>query len=146
MAKLCAILVSVSMLLVACGSSEPVRREMVAANASAIQKAREIQSLLKQTKKCPADLDGWNRPDGLSRLEKEFLTPDMHYWMYFTCDENLSFNFTVKYDMDDGTFVSGRDTGPLEITYGHFTDSRTLEILPSDDPAAVAMRVVDERW
>jgi hypothetical protein len=131
-------------LLVACESEER-RRGMVAANAGAIQQAREIQSALAHSRRCPDDLTGWKRPDGLRRLEKEVFTADMHYWMYFTCDDDLSFDVGVKYDMDSGTSVSGRETGSLEITYGHFTATNRLKIAPSDDADLIAARVVREQ-
>jgi hypothetical protein len=138
------VLFASAVLLPGCGS-EGRRRVMEAAIVGAIQQAREIQSVLAHSSRCPDELAGWKRPNGLRRLEKEIFTPDMHYRMYFTCNDDLSFDVAVKYDMDSGTFVSGRETGLLEITYGHFTATRKLKIALSDDAALIAARVVRDQ-
>jgi hypothetical protein len=79
-------------------------------------------------------------------LRQTITVREEDFWLTLICRDDLSFSVVLKYDLDSGTFVSGREKGPLEIMYGHFTDSRTLEIFPSDEPAAVAERVVNERW
>jgi hypothetical protein len=136
--------VGISILLIAC-VREDRRPSMVAANIDAIQEARSMQSLLARTQECPDKITGWTRTDEYEPFEKATATEGLRFPIRFECRDDLSFTVWVKYDMDSGTIVSAQN-GTLKIRYGHFTDSRTLEILPSDDPAKVAARVVDERW
>jgi hypothetical protein len=137
---------SISMLLIACGLDEPTRRRMVAANVNAIEEARNVQSLMAQTKKCPHELAGWSRSNEHSPLTKEPGTGGTLFWMYFVCEGDSDFVISVKYDMDDGIWVSGHETGPLEIDFGDMSERKTLEIAQSDDPAAIATRVVREQY
>jgi hypothetical protein len=117
---------------------------MVAANVSAIELARQIQSQLASSRKCPTQLPGFIQPNGIGRLERK-PSQDLPYWLYFTCDGDLRFDLTVSYSIDSGTALSGREVGPLEISYGHFSELRTLNVLPSDDPASIAVRVVRDQ-
>jgi hypothetical protein len=147
MRKLCLTLMTISVFLVACGRSEERTRGMVVANAGAIQEARKIQSLLAQTKRCPVELEGWTRSANSHEVELEIWlgTKEERFPMWLDCHEDLSFTIVLKYDMDSGTWVSGGETGALEIAYGHFTAIRTLEISSSDDSAEIAARVVREQ-
>src|SRR5262245_33640210 len=146
MHKLLVSLISISPLLFACGLDEGKRRGMVAANVSAIQGARKLQSLLAHTRKCPNDVEGWTRSSNLDGFRKLAGTERASYRMVLVCEESLEFVISVRYDIDDGTVVTGRETGLLEITDGIYSDSRKLQISPSDDPADVALRVVDGQY
>jgi hypothetical protein len=143
MHKLLACTISSLALLPGCGS-ETEKRQMVAANVQAIELARRIQSQLASDRKCPAQLAGFNQPNGIGRFERK-PTPDLPYWLHFKCQDDLTFDLTVAYSFDSGTGLSGRDVGPLEISYGHFSEARTLKVLPADDPALIAARVVREQ-
>lgn len=145
MHKICLTLVSISMFLVACSRSEERTRGMVAANASAIREARKFQSLLAQTMTCPVELAGWTRSNDVEPLGKRFGTEDVQFWMRLVCRDDLSFVVVLQYDVDSGTWVSGHETGSLEIKYGHHTALQTLQIAASDDPVDVAARVVREQ-
>ena len=132
-----------SCLLMGC-DTEDQRQGMIAANVRAIQEARKTQAEIATTRKCPDALAGWQRSrDGLW-LETTAGTAKAQYQLRFECQPDLEFSLAVRYSFDSGTYVGGRDTGPLEITYGHFTAPRTIKIAPTDDAAVVATRVVDE--
>ncbi len=140
-------LIVMSCLLSGCGL-EDQRQGMIAANISAIKEARKIQAEIAGARKCPDRLSGWQRK-GDARFQDELVrvagTAKVQYTMSFECYEDLTFEITLKYSFDSGTGASGSATGPLEITYGHFTEPCTIEIRAADDAATVATRVVRER-
>jgi hypothetical protein len=123
-------------------STENERQGMIAANVRAIQEARKIQAEIAATRECPDDLVGWQRDRDPASAAPTLEIAD--YTLIFECESNLEFAITVKYSFDSGTFVTGRASGPLEISYGHFTDMHSIEITAADDAAAVASRVVRE--
>ena len=133
----------VSCLLVACGLDDQ-RQGMIAANIHAIEQARMVQSVLAETRECPNTLAGWKRDTDTGPLMTVAGTEKVQYRMRLECREDLAFHITVKYGMDSGTFVSGRDTGPLEVSYGHHTEMRSIEISAEDDASEIATRVVHE--
>jgi hypothetical protein len=114
---------------------------MIAANVRAIQEARKIRAEIAATRKCPDNLAGWQQGQygDLARLIE-----NTYFKLVFDCQSNLEFSIDVEYDVDSGTTVTGSASGPLEISYGHFTDLHTIEITSEDDAAVVGSRVVRE--
>jgi hypothetical protein len=121
--------------------SENETQRMIAANVRAIQEARKIQGEIAATRKCPDNLVGWQQGqygDLVQPMENTY------FRLVFDCHPNLEFYVQLRYNFDAGTAVSGGTSGPLEISYGHFTDLHTIEITSEDDAAVVASRVVRE--
>jgi hypothetical protein len=117
---------------------------MVLANAHAIQEARKIQTRLAATQKCPDELAGWKRSSVVGPLRTMAGTKEASYPMAFDCLDDLSFEITIKYGLDSGTWVSGKAAGPIEISYEDRTGIRTIEISWADDATDLATKVVRE--
>jgi hypothetical protein len=124
-------------------SVEDERRGRVVANAVAIREARKIQDEISRTLKCPDELAGWKSGQrAIPSLVTHAGTQEAQFLLRFHCFDDLTFNITVVYSFDSDSSVSGSTKGPLEVTYGHFTDQHTLNVSPSDDADAVAAKVV----
>jgi hypothetical protein len=133
----------VASVLCACGDGAKSR---AAANVHAILEARKFQRLLTQSERCPDTMPGWGRDDRSRRLVQTIRANGVLYGLRISCDDGRRFTVVLKYGMDSGTWITGSDKGSLEIMYGHFSDTRKLKILATDDPVAIANRVVNERW
>jgi hypothetical protein len=47
--------------------------------------------------------------------------------------------------MDSGTHITGAPNKPIEVRYGHFTDSKVVAVQDTDDARLVAEYVVREQ-
>jgi hypothetical protein len=114
---------------------------MVDVNAYAIVTARTLRQEIRDVQKCPNTIESWETDtrEVFRRFGKQ------GFYLGFDCHEDLSFVIWIKYDMDSGTHITGAPNKPIEVRYGHFTDSKVVAVQDTDDARLVAEYVVREQ-
>jgi hypothetical protein len=121
------LIILVAALLSYCNHSISESRDRVkAVDEFSIKSALEVRAYIESNAKCPEGLDGWNKATHYGDYQLENRLGNMS--VYFKCAPDLTYNYIVKYGIGSGIFLSGSNGSDIELTYGHFTDYKTLYI------------------
>jgi hypothetical protein len=134
-------LLLVCRVLSACTPIEEEEQAQLMAVTHAIAEGRRIQARAAGSGKCPDTLPGWKLDQWKENLQTRAGTKRVSYKLSLEC-KDLEFSILVAYSFDSASYVSGRATGPLQVTYGHFTAPCAFEVSAADDIAAAATKAV----
>lgn len=96
-----------------------------------INSALEVREYIIENGRCPIMLKGWGKANDNGDYQLEIRHGTMS--TFFKCDGDLSYNYIVKYSMDSGIYLSGKNDSDIELTYGHFTDHKKLNICENSE-------------
>lgn len=91
-----------------------------------INSALKVREYIESNGQCPKALNGWSKENNYGDYQLKSRHGAMS--IFFKCSPDLSYKYIVKYSMDSGIYLSGNNGSEIELTYGHFTDHKTLYI------------------
>ncbi|MEH6448480.1 MAG: hypothetical protein V7765_07405 [Oleispira sp.] len=91
-----------------------------------INSALEVREYIESNDQCPKALSGWSKAKNYGDYQLESRHGIMS--IFYKCNADLSYKYIVKYSMDSGIYLSGNNDSEIELTYGHFTDHKTLYV------------------
>lgn len=124
-------IIFVAALLSYCNHSIKESQDRVSAvDEFTISSALKVREYIDSNDQCPRALNGWSKANNYDDYQFESKHGTMS--IFFKCSQDLSYKYIVKYSMDSGIYLSGSNDSEIELTYGHFTDHKTLYI--GEDP------------